>query len=245
VGYGYDDSTTTVDGLTTSDTGFRPTTLQYPTTGTNPSRVITDSFGSTSSMDDEINQLNSILDGSGTATDVTTSTTLDTLGQMGDGSIVSEDFNQPSIGYNLMGTTTLPGTTDTQPNLDQFGRVQDMVWSAIGSGDMLDGYAYTRNLQGDVTSRQNLALDAYNTAHSPFGPGLFGSGLRARRPGPVGFPYAGQAERRLDRLGYGRRVAEFFAGWFWQLVELHGHLRRHHDRRSEPRHEFAEPDHRP
>jgi RHS repeat-associated protein len=164
VGYGYDDSTTETGGVYYSDTGFRPTTLQYPTTGTNASRVITDSYGTSGSMDDEINQLNSILDGSGTATSVTTSTTLDTFGQMGDGTIVSEDFNQPSIGYNLL------GSTGSQPNLDQFGRVQDMVWAAIGSGDLLDGYAYARNLQGDVTSRQNLALDAYNTATTPLDP---------------------------------------------------------------------------
>jgi hypothetical protein len=45
-----------------------------------------------------------------------------------------------------------------------------MVWAAIGSGDMLDGYSYTRNLHGDVTSRQNLALDAYNAATSPLDP---------------------------------------------------------------------------
>jgi hypothetical protein len=108
--------------------------------GTMPSRVITDSYGSSGSMDDEINQLNSIIDCSGTTGDVTTSTTLDTFGQLGDGTIVSEDFNQPSIGYNLL------GTTGSQPNLDQFGRAQEMVWAAIGSGDMLDGYAYTRNL---------------------------------------------------------------------------------------------------
>jgi RHS repeat-associated protein len=164
VGYGYDDSTTTADGVTTSNTGFRPTTLQYPTTGTNPSRVITDSYGTSGSMDDEINQLNSIIDGYGTTSAVTTSTTLDTFGQMGDGSIVSETYNEPNVGYNLLGTT---GGT---PNLDQFGRVQDMVWAAIGSGDLLDGYAYTRNLQGDVTSRQNLALDAYNLANSPLDP---------------------------------------------------------------------------
>ena len=134
VGYGYDESTTTVSGVTMSNTDYRPTTLQYPTSGTNPSRVITDSYGTPGSMDDEINQLDSIIDGSGTASDATTGATLDTLGNLGDGTIVSEDFNQPGVGYNLL------GTTGGQANLDQFGRVQDQVWSAIGNGDLLDGY---------------------------------------------------------------------------------------------------------
>ena len=40
-----------------------------------------------------------------------------------------------------------------------------MVWSAIGSGDILDGYGYSRNLQGDLVSRQNLALDAYKVGN--------------------------------------------------------------------------------
>ena len=35
---------------------------------------------------------------------------------------------------------------------------------------MLDGYAYTYNLQGDVASKQNLALDAYNAANNPASP---------------------------------------------------------------------------
>ena len=165
VGYGYDESTSTVDDTTVSDTDFRPTTLQYPTTGTNTSRVLTDNYGTSGGMDDEINQLDSILDGSGTATSVTTGSALDTFSQMGDGSIVGETFNQPDIGYNLLGSTTPTGASTAQPNLDQFGRVQDMVWSAIGSGDILDGYGYTRNLQGDLVSRQNLALDAYKAGN--------------------------------------------------------------------------------
>jgi hypothetical protein len=34
-----------VDGVTVSESGFRPPTLWYPTTGTNTSRVVTDTFG--------------------------------------------------------------------------------------------------------------------------------------------------------------------------------------------------------
>ena len=53
------------NGGTTSVTGYRPTTLQYPTTGTASSRVLTYSYGDSAS-DDAINRLGSIEDGSGT-----------------------------------------------------------------------------------------------------------------------------------------------------------------------------------
>ena len=85
VAFGYDDSTGTgyEEALGTSVTiaaaGFRPTTLQYPTTGTDSSRVITDSYGTSGGMDDEINQLEAVVDGSGTADDPTVGDTLDTM----------------------------------------------------------------------------------------------------------------------------------------------------------------------
>ena len=155
VGYGYDNTTATLaNGMTIAVTGFRPTTLQYPTTGTNTSRVITDSYGTPGGMDDEINQLDSIADGSGTANDATTGDTLDTVGHLGDGTIASETYNQPDIGYDLL------GTTNGQPNLDQFGRVQNMFWANYANNSQtLDGYGYQFNQQGDVSLRAN-AVDA-------------------------------------------------------------------------------------
>ena len=97
VGYGYDDSTTTEDGMTVSTTDFRPTTLQYPTVpGATTTRTLTYSYGTSGGANDEINQLDSIVNGT---------TTLDSIGYLGDGTIVSEDYEQPAIGYNLLGTT--------------------------------------------------------------------------------------------------------------------------------------------
>ena len=84
-------------------------------------------------------------------------TTLDSIGYLGDGTIVSENYVQPGVGYNLL------GTTGGQPNLDEYGRVQDQVWT--NASGMIDGYQYTYNPQGDVASKQNLALDAYKTAN--------------------------------------------------------------------------------
>ncbi len=107
-------------------------------------------------MNDEINQLDSIIDGTGTATDVTTGDTIDTVAHLGDGTLTAETYTLPSttIGYNLLGTT---GGT---PNLDQFNRVQNMVWANYGTDATLDGFEYLRDTQGDVTQRIN-AVNAY------------------------------------------------------------------------------------
>ena len=160
VGYGYDNSTTAAGGQTVSVTGYRPTTVQYPTTGTNSSRVLTYSFGTSGGTDDEINRLGSIVDGSGTLGSVTLGQTLDTVSYLGVATITAETYNEPDIGYNLL------GTTGAEPNLDQFGRVADQVWAAYGAGNaMRDGYQYTYNPQDDAATKQNLALDAYKTAN--------------------------------------------------------------------------------
>ena len=137
--------------------GFRPTTLQYPTTGTDSSRVISDSYGTTGGTDDEINQLDAIVDGTGTADDPTTGDTLDTIASMGDGSITAETYNQPDIGYNLLGTTTIAGVAT--PNLNQFNRVQNLIWSNYRTSTTAAGNEYQRNAQGDVTVNVN-AVDA-------------------------------------------------------------------------------------
>src|SRR5581483_5742491 len=114
VGYGYG----------SASTGYRTSTLQYPTSGTNTSRVITDSYGASGSMNDQINQLDSIIDGTGTASSVTTGDTLDTITSLGSGTVVAETYNQPNLGYNLLDSTTLSDDSTPTPNLDQFNRVQ-------------------------------------------------------------------------------------------------------------------------
>ena len=162
VAYGYDETTSSVDDpalggyVTVADTAFRPTTLQYPTTGTSDSRVITDSYGTSGGMNDEINQLDSIIDGTGTASDVTTGDTIDTVAHLGDGTITAETYYQPNIGYNLLGTTTIGG------HESEYGPVQPCTKHGLGElrcGTTLDGFEYLRNAQGDVTQRLN-AVDA-------------------------------------------------------------------------------------
>ena len=46
-------------------------------------------------MDDQINQLDAVVDGSGTADNPTVGDTLDEIGTLGDGSIVSEQYVAP------------------------------------------------------------------------------------------------------------------------------------------------------
>ena len=118
--------------------------------------MITDSYGTSGEMNDEINQLDSIIDGTGTADDATTGVTLDTVAHLGDGTLTAETYDQPNIGYNLLGTTTISGVAT--PNLDQFNRVQNMFWKNY-AGTTLDGFEYLRDTQGDVTQRLN-AVDA-------------------------------------------------------------------------------------
>ena len=165
VGYGYDDSTSVVNGVTVATTGYRPTTLQYPTTGTNASRVLTDSYGSAQRHEqrDQSTRFDHRRHGHHRQRDGL-GATLDTLGYLGDGAIVSETYsgpgNEPNVGYNLLGTTS------GQPDLDRFGRIVDQIWSDYGAGGkLLDGYGYTYNLQGDVAAKQNLAADAYKLAN--------------------------------------------------------------------------------
>ena len=214
VGYGYDDSTSTVGdpalggSVTVADTAYRPTTLQYPTTGGNSSRVLTDSYGATGSTNDEINRLDSILDGTGSLDTspptVTTGQNLDTLGYLGTSTITAETYpDEPNIGYDLLGTT---GGT---PNLDQFNRVQNMVWSNYGnSNQMLDGYGYTYNLQGDVASRIN-AVDA-----------VFSELYQYDQLDQLTGLQRGTGEQRGDCRSDLYR--EFFARRQRELVELHG-----------------------
>ena len=83
-----------------------PKTLQYPTTGTAPSRTLTYSYGTIRRHDDEINQLDSIVDD-------TTSETLDSIGYLGDGTIVSENYVQPGVGYNLLAHDRRDSRTST------------------------------------------------------------------------------------------------------------------------------------
>ncbi len=154
VGYGCDDSTAVVNGVTTADTGWRPTTLEYPTTaGTATTRLLTYSYGDSGSSDDAINRLQSIGDGTETAGVPTTPDELASYAYLGVATIAKEDYTQLQIGLDYS------GLDDSYSALDQFNRVVDQIWAGYGSNSSagtLDGYAYGYNLQGNVGYRQNL-----------------------------------------------------------------------------------------
>ena len=78
---------------------------------------------------------------------------IDTLSYLGTGTISAEDYNPINTGYNLMATTG--GTA----NLDQFGRVQNLIWENYGTAQASDGYQYAYSLQGNVSQRVN-AVDS-------------------------------------------------------------------------------------
>ena len=123
--------------------------------------MLTDSYGTPGGTNDEINQLDSIIDGTGTTTSVTTG--IDARQHR-----LSGRRHDRFRGLRPAQTwaTTCWARPTGRPNLDQFGRVVDQVWSDYGTGGtMLDGYGYTYNLQGDVATRQNLAMDAYKAAN--------------------------------------------------------------------------------
>ena len=118
--------------VTIAAAGFRPTTLQYPTTGTDSSRVITDRLR----HERQRGRRNQPTRGGcgrqrhGRRPHDRGHPRHDCQ-SMGDGSITAETYNQPDIGYNLLGTTTIAGVAT--PNLDQFNRVQNLIWSNYGT----------------------------------------------------------------------------------------------------------------
>ena len=104
MGYGCDDSTAVVNGVTTADTGWRPTTLEYPTTaGTATTRLLTYSYGDSGSSDDAINRLQSIGDGTATAGVPTTPDELASYAYLGVATIAKEDYTQLQIGLDYSG----------------------------------------------------------------------------------------------------------------------------------------------
>ena len=101
VGYGCDDSTAVVNGVTTADTGWRPTTLEDPTTaGTATTRLLTYSYSDLGSSDDAINRLQSIGDGTETAGVPTTPDELASYAYLGVATIAKEDYTQLQIGLD-------------------------------------------------------------------------------------------------------------------------------------------------
>jgi hypothetical protein len=59
--------------------------------------------------------------------------TIDRLTYLGSGTISKERFQQPNVGYDLL------GTTGGHANLDLHGRIVDQVWKNFGNGSTLDG----------------------------------------------------------------------------------------------------------
>jgi RHS repeat-associated protein len=162
VGYGYDDTTTTTaSGLVVSDTGYRPTTLEYPSTGgATTTRTLNYYYGDSEDPGGVTNRIGSIWDGATTSGVVTVGAELDSYMYLGADTISADYYAQPNVGYDLMASTRT--ASGTQSNLDQYGRVADMVWENYGNDSTLDGYQYTYNPQGDVATKHNLAPGAPN-----------------------------------------------------------------------------------
>ena len=89
---------------------------------------------------------------------MTTGTTLDSIGYLGDGTIVSEEYGQPGRGIQSVGHDRR--APEPRPISAAF-----RTRSGATTAGMIDGYGYTYTPQGDVASKQNLALDAYKTAN--------------------------------------------------------------------------------
>jgi YD repeat-containing protein len=184
VGYGYDESTGVVNGVTTSIAGDRPTTLEYPTTaGATTSRELTYSYGDSGTTDDAVNRPGSIDDGTETSGVLTPGIELESFGYLGTSTIATDDYTQPQVGLDYS------GGNDSYSGLDQFDRVHAQVWAGFGtnsSAGILDGYGYGYDLQGDVAFRQNLtagsaALDQIYTNDDL---GQLTSLLQVPLPGP-------------------------------------------------------------
>ena len=108
-----------------SVTGFRPTTLEYPTTASTPtSRELTYSYGTSGSSDDAINRLQAIEDGSETDGNLTVGGGLAMYAYLGVDTIATEDYPDRS--------PRLQRRNDSYSALDQFDRVVDQVGRATG-----------------------------------------------------------------------------------------------------------------
>jgi RHS repeat-associated protein len=135
--------------------GYRPTSLQYPTSGSAPSRVLTYDYGDSIDPYGNLGRVGSIVDGSGTTSgttaDITLGITLATYSYLGLDTLAGEDYTEPQIDLDYTGTT--PGS---YPGLDQYGEIVDQVWKDYGTSQTLDEYKYGYDAEGNVTYRQNV-----------------------------------------------------------------------------------------
>ena len=177
VAYGNDASTTTetvagVSDVTVSQYGYRPTTLQYPTTTGVASTLVTNSYTGSddqSDIDNAINRLDTLKLGTATTTASSTNGQLTTTSSsagsalaaytyLGIDTVVKEDYAQPEIKLDYTGSSS-----GNYSGLDNFNRVIDQVWKEYGSSpSTLDEYKYGRNAQGSITYRQNVKAGSNN-----------------------------------------------------------------------------------
>ena len=107
------------DGSSSSNQ-IRATGMTYPN-----GRVITRDYGTSGGLDDLLNRVNTIKDGT---------TTLAAYTYIGSGTVVRIDFTEPTVMLDLWG-----GTSGTFAGIDRFGRVIDQRWRYYVSKPAVDG----------------------------------------------------------------------------------------------------------
>jgi RHS repeat-associated protein len=141
VQYGYADGTSDSNQI-------RPTSLTYPN-----SRVIDGDYGSSGSLDDRLNRIAAIKDGS---------TSLAAYTCLGAGAVVRIDYTEPDVMLDLWG-----GTSGQFDGFDRYGRVIDQRWKYYGgtSADR-DRYTYGYDRNSNRQWKQNTVgstLDEFYT----------------------------------------------------------------------------------
>lgn len=112
---------------------IRPTALTYPN-----GRVLTFDYGSSSSIDENVSRISSIIDSDAG------STHLADYSYLGLSSVVKQESPQPDLLYTLASLTGSndPDTGDIYAGLDRFGRVKDVRWRNTVSNTDLSRVEY-------------------------------------------------------------------------------------------------------
>jgi RHS repeat-associated protein len=138
VAYGYDDLA-------------RLASVTYP-----DGRVILYQYGSAGSLDDQLSRVTAITDSGGTEVYVQYT-------YLGAGTIVRVDHPEVSGGLTL---DMDPAGDNTFAGLDRFGRVIQQFWMDSSGEEILDGYSYTYDGAGNVTTRSNVLNSALSEAYA-------------------------------------------------------------------------------
>jgi RHS repeat-associated protein len=128
-----------------SSNQIRPTSLTYPNT-----RVIDYNYGTSSGMDDLLNRISAIKDGS---------TSLAAYTYLGAGTVIRIDYTEPDVMLDLWG-----GTTATFAGLDIFNRITNQRWKYYGESSAdRDWFVYAYDRDSNRTSKENVVSKALGT----------------------------------------------------------------------------------